>query len=108
MRRAVDSSVGPSYDNNHIQEENEQMTRELQTKVSALKSLSIDMGAEVREQNKAINDMGDFFTKSQGILQSSMKRLAKIATGGQNKHLLWLFFFCLFIFLVIYFIIRSR
>ncbi|XP_071955387.1 BET1 homolog [Antedon mediterranea] len=109
MRRAAGYDGGSTHpDRNFIQEENEQMTDELRSKVTALKSLSIEMGAEVRDQNAFINDTSDFFTKGQSLLESSMKRISKIASGGQNKHLLWLFLFCLFVFVVIYFIVRWR
>ncbi|CAM5112175.1 unnamed protein product [Natator depressus] len=40
------------------EEENERLTESLRTKVSAIKSLSIEIGTEVKNQNKMLSDMG--------------------------------------------------
>ncbi|CAM5119538.1 unnamed protein product [Natator depressus] len=39
------------------EEENERLTESLRTKVSAIKSLSIEIGTEVKNQNKMLSDM---------------------------------------------------
>lgn len=40
-----------------MEDENERMTEELTDKISALKSLSIDIGTEVKYQDKMLNSM---------------------------------------------------
>ncbi|XP_030301084.1 BET1 homolog isoform X3 [Calypte anna] len=39
------------------EEENERLTESLRTKVSAIKSLSIEIGTEVKNQNKMLSEM---------------------------------------------------
>ncbi|XP_052548381.1 BET1 homolog isoform X2 [Tympanuchus pallidicinctus] len=39
------------------EEENERLTESLRTKVSAIKSLSIEIGTEVKNQNKLLSEM---------------------------------------------------
>ncbi|XP_075602279.1 BET1 homolog isoform X1 [Balearica regulorum gibbericeps] len=42
------------------EEENERLTESLRTKVSAIKSLSIEIGTEVKNQNKMLSEMVDY------------------------------------------------
>lgn len=42
---------------NAFEDENEKMTEELSTKINALKSLSIDIGTEVKYQDKVLRGM---------------------------------------------------
>ncbi|XP_021244798.1 BET1 homolog isoform X3 [Numida meleagris] len=64
MRRAGLGEGAPSgnygYTNSGYsvyEEENERLTESLRTKVSAIKSLSIEIGTEVKNQNKLLSEM---------------------------------------------------
>lgn len=52
----------PSTSGDALEEENERMAEELQGKIHALKSLSIDIGTEVKYQHKMLNDMVHVFS----------------------------------------------
>ncbi|XP_045626263.1 BET1 homolog isoform X1 [Procambarus clarkii] len=116
MRRAQNANMGPyaynQYGNNsdtqRISEENEEMTVQLKEKVKALKSLTIDIGTEVRNQNTMLSDMDDDFLKSGNFLERSMKRLGIIGSGSHNYHLLILFGFCFFVFLLLWVALKFR
>ena len=47
----------PSTSSASLEDENERITDELRDKIHALKSLSIDIGAEVKYQDKLLNGM---------------------------------------------------
>lgn len=47
----------PSTSHDALEEENERMAEDLQGKVHALKSLSIDIGTEIKYQDKMLGDM---------------------------------------------------
>ena len=47
----------PSTSHNTMEDENERMTEELKDKIHALKSLSIDIGTEVKYQDKMLKGM---------------------------------------------------
>ncbi|XP_045626264.1 BET1 homolog isoform X2 [Procambarus clarkii] len=97
MRRAQNANMGPyaynQYGNNsdtqRISEENEEMTVQLKEKVKALKS-------------------DDDFLKSGNFLERSMKRLGIIGSGSHNYHLLILFGFCFFVFLLLWVALKFR
>lgn len=74
--------------------------------VRALKSLSIDIGNEVRTQNRMLGDMDDEFDSSGGLLQSTMARLTNISKAGHHKLMWYLILFALFVFFVCYLTIK--
>ncbi|KAG7166227.1 BET1 homolog [Homarus americanus] len=116
MRRAQNANAGPytynSYGGNNesqrLSEENEEMTSQLKHKVKALKSLTIDIGNEVKNQNSMLNDMDDDFHKSGNFLERSMKRLVIMGKGSHNYHLIFLFCFCFVVFLLLWVALKFR
>ncbi|XP_043194007.1 BET1 homolog [Amphibalanus amphitrite] len=108
MRRPNFPADQPLRGGAAVEEENDLLESELKGKVSALKSLTIDIGHEVRYQNKMLNEMDDEFDSTGGLLGNSMKRVMRMARSGHNRYLFYLFLFSLFVFLVIWLIIRSR
>ncbi|XP_052798335.1 BET1 homolog isoform X2 [Mya arenaria] len=91
-----------------LEQENSRHEELLSTKVKALKSLTIDIGAEVRDQNKMLHGMDDDFDSSGGLLEASMRRLKAITRMGGHRQMLYLILFCLFVFVVCWLIVRSR
>ncbi|ROT63477.1 BET1 homolog [Penaeus vannamei] len=116
MRRAYNAQTGPyaygqfghNNDTQHLSEENEDMTAELKDKVKALKSLTIDIGNEVRNQNTMLNDMDLDYHKSGNFLERSMKRLGIIGKGSHNYHMVILFAFCFLVFLLLWLALKFR
>lgn len=116
MRRAQNAHTGPyaynaygaNSETQRMGEENEDMTSELKDKVKALKSLTIDIGNEVRTQNSMLNDMDDDFHKSGNFLERSMKRLGIMSKGSHNYHILFLFLFCFVVFVLLWVALKFR
>ncbi|XP_011810469.1 PREDICTED: BET1 homolog isoform X3 [Colobus angolensis palliatus] len=50
------------------EEENERLTESLRSKVTAIKSLSIEIGHEVKTQNKLLSEMDSQFDSTTGFL----------------------------------------
>ncbi|NXN69926.1 BET1 protein, partial [Himantopus himantopus] len=90
------------------EEENERLTESLRTKVSAIKSLSIEIGTEVKNQNKMLSEMDNDFDSAGGLLGATMGRLRTLSRGSQTKLLCYMMLFALFVFFVIYWIIKLR
>jgi len=90
-----------------IEEENESMASLLSDKVKTLKSLSIDIGNEAREQNKFLKSLDDDFDKGGGFLQSTMSRVTAMAKAGHNCYILYLLLFAMFVFFICWFIIKT-
>uniref|UniRef100_K7G7L8 BET1 homolog n=1 Tax=Pelodiscus sinensis TaxID=13735 RepID=K7G7L8_PELSI len=90
------------------EEENERLTESLRTKVSAIKSLSIEIGTEVKNHNKMLSDMDSDFDSTGGLLGATIGRLKTLSRGSQTKLLCYMMLFALFVFFVIYWIIKLR
>ena len=74
---------------------------------SAMK-LTLDMGEEIRDQNRFISGMDNDFEKTYGFLSSSMTRLKRIAKDSPLRLSLYLFLFALFVFFIIWIIMKTR
>ncbi|TRY64121.1 hypothetical protein TCAL_10882 [Tigriopus californicus] len=85
-----------------LEDDNALREDELKGKVTALKSLSIDIGTEVREHNRYLRDVDDTFDSTSGLLGKSINNVLKLARSGSRYHLLYLFLFCLFVFFVLW------
>jgi len=98
------SSGGVAHYRGHeaLEEANQNREDELKGKIGALKSLTIDIGAEVREHNRLLKDTDDGFDKAAGLLGVSIAKVLGLAKSGNRFHLLYLFLFCLFVFFVVW------
>ncbi|XP_006207692.1 BET1 homolog [Camelus dromedarius] len=90
------------------EEENERLTESLRSKVNAIKSLSIEIGHEVKHQNKLLAEMDSQFDSTTGFLGRTMGKLKILSKGSQTKLLCYMMLFSLFVFFVIYWIIKLR
>ncbi|KFM68977.1 BET1-like protein, partial [Stegodyphus mimosarum] len=108
MRRGHINGSYAEYDRNSVEEENEYLVDGLKTKITALKSLSIDIGHEVRSQNQVLREMDDDFDSTSGFLSSTMGRVVKLAKAGHNRYILYLLLFSFFVFGVIYVILKFQ
>ncbi|CAI9729620.1 BET1 homolog [Octopus vulgaris] len=113
MRRQhiQDPGIQTTHDapgNSFIEGENDNLESSLKGKVKALKSLSIDIGTEIRTQNTFLDEMDSDFEGSTGLLQKTMHRLKGITKEGHWKIWLYLFLFTLFVFGVCWLVVRTR
>ncbi|KAK9877053.1 hypothetical protein WA026_016081 [Henosepilachna vigintioctopunctata] len=93
---------------NEIEDENDQLTNELKDKVSILKSLSIDIGNEVRYQDKVLRDVDDDLERTGGFLGKTMNRVIKLGRGSHNCNILYIILFSVVVFFILYFILKFR
>ncbi|XP_028012778.1 BET1 homolog isoform X1 [Eptesicus fuscus] len=118
MRRAGLGEGGPAgnYGNygyansgySACEEENDRLTESLRHKVTAIKSLSIEIGHEVKTQNKLLAEMDSQFDSTTGFLGRTMEKLKILSRGSQTKLMCYMMLFSLFVFFVIYWIIKLR
>lgn len=98
----------PSGSNDLIEDENQRMAEELQGKVGALRSLTIDIGNEVRYQDKLLRGIDDDMERTGGFLSNTMNRVVRLGRNGHQKYMLYMFLFALFVFILLYFVIKLR
>ncbi|XP_031624408.1 BET1 homolog [Contarinia nasturtii] len=114
MRRAQGYSYQPLSQapnrpkDDHVENENQRLTEELQAKIGVLNSLAIDIGHEVRYQDKLLRGIDDDMDRTGGFLSNTMNRVTRLGRNGHQKFMLYIFLFALFVFLLLYFVIKLR
>lgn len=102
------SANQPSTSHDMLEDENERMAEELKGKVTALKSLTIDIGNEVRYQDKLLRGIDDDMDRTGGFLSNTMSRVVRLGKSGHQKYMCYMFLFALFVFLLLYLVIKFR
>ncbi|UXI18054.1 dedicator of cytokinesis protein 7 [Sarcoptes scabiei] len=91
----------------HLQSNgNDNLIDGLRNQVSQLKSLTLDIGDEIKEHNRFIKDLDNDFDSTWNNLTKSMSRLKMIAMSGNNRYIWYLLLFSLFVFSWIWIIVR--
>uniref|UniRef100_A0A914UJE5 t-SNARE coiled-coil homology domain-containing protein n=1 Tax=Plectus sambesii TaxID=2011161 RepID=A0A914UJE5_9BILA len=90
----------------YLEQQNNTLADQLSNKVSALKSLTIQIGDEVRDQNRLLSDMDTEFDSSGSLLGSTMRRLGIVSKAGGHKLMCYLILFALFVFMIIWYLAR--
>ncbi|XP_060928330.1 BET1 homolog [Limanda limanda] len=90
------------------EEENKHLQEGLGAKVNALKSLSINLGTEVKYQNKMLDEMDSDFDSTGGLLGATIRRVKQLSRRSQTKPLCYILLFCFFVFFVLYSLIKLR
>lgn len=93
---------------NMLEEENERLAEELKGKIGALKSLTIDIGNEVRYQDKLLKGVDDDMDRTGGFLSNTMARVVRLGKGGHQKYMCYMILFVLVIFLLLYVTLKFR
>ncbi|KAK1805053.1 hypothetical protein P4O66_019415 [Electrophorus voltai] len=70
--------------------------------------MSIDIGNEVKYQNKMLGEMDTDFDSTGGLLGATMGRLKLLSRGSQTKIYCYMLLFALFVFIVLYWVIKLR
>lgn len=112
MRRARDGygyqPVPRAPTDEVLEHENERMAQELSGKISSLKDISIELGNEVRHQDKLLRGLDDDVDKSYGFLGKTMGRVLKLGKGKHNYYIFYLFLFSIFVFFLLYIVLKFR
>lgn len=109
MRRAhAGNYYEPLTQNSEIEEENDRMTVELKDKIGVLKSLSIDIGNEVKYQDRLLRDVDDDLERTGGFLGNTMNRVLRLGKGSHNYYICYLFAFSVFVFFILYLVLKFR
>ena len=89
----------------HLEEQNNQQEDKLRDNVELLKSLAIDIGNEITEHNRLLPEADKAFDSTGGLLGNTIGKVRRLAKSGYRYYFLYIFLFCLFVFLVLWFVI---
>ncbi|VDN00775.1 unnamed protein product [Thelazia callipaeda] len=108
-RGSSGNGLNLGYENNggiFMERENDELVEHLSGKVATLKKITIAIGDDVREQNRLLGEMESDFDASKGFLGSTMHKLRQVSKAGGKNLTCHLILFALFVFLIIYYLIR--
>jgi blocked-early-in-transport protein 1 len=86
----------------YLEEQNNAAENELHDKVKLLNSLAIDIGDEVKNHNKLLNEADNAFDSVGGLLGKTIGNVGKLLKSGSRYYLLYLFFFVIFVFFILW------
>ncbi|XP_054574457.1 BET1 homolog [Eptesicus fuscus] len=89
-------------------EEENKHTERMRRQVKVIRDLTIEIGEEVKTQNKLLAEMDSQFDSTTGFLGRTMEKLKILSRGSQTKLMCYMVLFSLFVFFVIYWIIKLR
>lgn len=89
-----------------LEAENERLAEELKGKIGALKTLTIDIGNEVRYQDKMLNGMDDDMDRTGNLLKNTMTRVIRMGKGGHKSHMCYMVVFVFVVLFLLYLVVR--
>jgi blocked early in transport 1 len=99
---------GSDANANILEQQNNERINLLSEQVSRLKGLTIDIGNEVREQNSLLDTMGDGFSNTRDMLQSSLVRITTMLDAGGGKHMCYLVAFCVVVMIFLWWLMSHK
>lgn len=118
----------PQHQTDDLEQENERLAEDLKNKISNLKSLTIDIGEwiliilmgiasqlskfyivgnEVRYQDKILNDLDDDMSRTGGFMGNTLNRVMRLSKH-KKSYLCYMLLFSLFVFLILYVVLKFR
>lgn len=97
-----------SYGGEFIENENDNLTEQLKDKVNTLKSLSIDIGAEVKYQDRLLRDMDHDFETTGGFLSNTLGRVTRLSRNSGGYNMFYLILFSIAVFFILYVFLKLR
>lgn len=93
---------------NILEQQNNERIFELSEQVSRLKGLTIDIGNEVSEQNRLLDNMGDGFQNAKDMLQGSLTRIGTMLESGGAKHMCYMVGFVVLVVVFLYWVMSHK
>lgn len=97
-----------SYGGEFIETENDDLTEQLKNKVNNLKSLSIDIGEEIKHQDRLLRDMDHDFETTGGFLKNTIGRVTRLSRNSGGYNMLYLILFSFAVIFVLYIFLKLR
>ena len=69
-----------------MESQNNDSIAELSEQIARLEGLTVDIGKEVRDQNRVLDNMGEGFLSVGGMLSGSLMRIRTMLERGGAKH----------------------
>jgi len=91
--------------NEFIEEQNTVAESELREKVGRLKSLTIDIGEEIKGHNILLSEADNTFDSVGSLLSSTVGKVKLLGKSEHRYYLVYLLLFCFVVLMVLWYII---
>jgi len=91
-----------------LERQNERKIEELTKSVKNIKKISEDIESGIQESNQLLDTLDNELFSVQGILKATTKKLDQISKQSGSRHMCYLFLFVIFVFVLLYFMIRAK
>ena len=88
--------------------ENDNMEERLSQKTSILKQITLDLSDELKKSKGLLNDLDSDFEKNRSFVRQMISKVAKLPKYGDCKLYFQVILFCLFVFIVLYLVVKWR
>ncbi|KAJ8605116.1 hypothetical protein CTAYLR_000429 [Chrysophaeum taylorii] len=85
-----------------MERDNDAQLASLHSQVAGLKSLTLDIEAEVKAHNDLLSDMDKSFGGAGDLLKTTMAKLGKMLDAGGSRHMWYLVAFIVLIFILLW------
>merc|ERR1719282_1177447 len=93
---------------NILGQQNNARISELSEQVARLKGLTVDIGTEVRSQNKLLDQMGEGFLSTQEMLQGSLAKIGIMLDTSSGRHMCYMILFVIFVVIFLYWMMTFK
>ncbi|XP_026279409.1 BET1 homolog [Frankliniella occidentalis] len=90
------------------EEENQRLAHKLHERVRLLRSLSIEIGAEVRYQNRYLGSLDDDLDRTDGVLHKALARVSQLSRNPQFYYFVYIALFTLACLATVWCVVRFR
>lgn len=105
-RNSRESRVGAQRMEDTMEAENNRLHDQLRMQTGALKEIAIAIDDELQVHNKMLGSLQEDMLGADTLLGSTIGRLGKVTGLGSNKFMCYLIGFCVFVFIVLWYLVR--
>lgn len=91
---------------NMLEQQNDQRIEELLEMATLIKSGATEIGSIADEQNRFLDGMSRDMDKTSNLLDKTLGKLQKMAAQGGSKHMCLMIGFVVFVFVLLYLVLK--
>uniref|UniRef100_A0A7S0DV34 t-SNARE coiled-coil homology domain-containing protein n=1 Tax=Hanusia phi TaxID=3032 RepID=A0A7S0DV34_9CRYP len=100
--RGAAGGAAAATSEDQLESQNEMMLGNLHSRISNLKNITIAIGDEVREQNKALEMMQNGMMSTDNLIGSTLNKMQTMYKSHGSMSIVYLSIFCLVVFFAVY------
>ena len=70
--------------------------------------LSMDINSEVKDQNRMLDGMGGSLSGATDLFKSTIGKMGTMLNSASSQHMYYLVVFIVFVFIILYFMMKNK